>query len=289
MPIILLLLLGSLALNAQAQSAKPPEQKFYDVEIIIFKNLTVPKGHEYHLPTPAAEHSVHTLDLFDPSQMAKAAKQGFSVLPIEDLKLLEEDKKIVRSSRYELLAHVGWRQPGLEKSRAIPVWIHGGKIFDKRYSSIDQSETAPDSRATITGNSLPEGNNQLPSGHQGLYELEGAITITLARYLHTQAELVLRKPATLDKLLQRAALPETEIALDQQQILLNYGLKEHRRMRSKRLHYLDSPEFGMLVLITPYQKPEPAPEVETVDPAQPVAADSTTSAIQPASSRKAAQ
>ena len=44
-------------------------------------------------------------------------------------------------------------------------------------------------------------------------------------------------------------------ALDdlRQKLLINYPLKEKRRMRSKRLHYLDHPEYGMLVLITPYQ------------------------------------
>ena len=39
-------------------------------------------------------------------------------------------------------------------------------------------------------------------------------------------------------------------------ILNNHRLREHRRMRSKNLHYLDSPEFGMLILITPYEVAE---------------------------------
>ena len=38
-------------------------------------------------------------------------------------------------------------------------------------------------------------------------------------------------------------------------ILNNHRLDEHRRMRSKNLHYLDNPEFGMLILITPYEAP----------------------------------
>ena len=44
-------------------------------------------------------------------------------------------------------------------------------------------------------------------------------------------------------------LPDTRI-------LNNHSLKERRRMRSKKLHYLDSPEFSMLILITPYEAPE---------------------------------
>ena len=44
-------------------------------------------------------------------------------------------------------------------------------------------------------------------------------------------------------------------------ILNNHSLKERRRMRSSKLHYLDSPEFSMLVLITPYELPD-----EPLDP-----------------------
>jgi hypothetical protein len=35
-------------------------------------------------------------------------------------------------------------------------------------------------------------------------------------------------------------------------------------MRSKRLHYLDHPEYGLLVLITPY--PPPAAEATAATP-----------------------
>jgi hypothetical protein len=267
------LLLGVSAAPAQTpgDASDAPPQKFYDVEVIIFKNKSVPKGKEINLPTPAAEHTPETLDLFDPQQVKAAAKKGFTVLAMDDLRLLEEVAKIVRSSRYQLLAHVGWRQPGLEKSQAIPVWIHGGKIFDKGYSSIDQSEAALGVRVPKAGNPAPDQTLQ-STGASGLYELEGAITIILARYLHTQADLVLCKPATLENLLQRAADADMKTTYQPEQILLNYGLKERRRMRSKRLHYLDSPEFGMLVLITPYANPEPEPEIIA-----PVATDGTES------------
>ena len=50
-------------------------------------------------------------------------------------------------------------------------------------------------------------------------------------------------------------LPDTRI-------LNNHSLKERRRMRSNKLHYLDNPEFSLLVLITPYEAP-PADEETT--------------------------
>jgi hypothetical protein len=98
----------------------------------------------------------------------------------------------------------------------------------------------------------------------GLYELEGKITIVLARYLHTYADLVLRKPRLS---IEDPALDQIDIsqlAEDIQsdtRILNNHSLKERRRMRSNKLHYLDSPEFSMLILITPYEAPD-----EPLDP-----------------------
>ena len=94
--------------------------------------------------------------------------------------------------------------------------------------------------------------------HQDLYELEGKITISLSRYLHTYADLVLRRPRlTVDPKLRNVAQDRYLAAYSADtRILNNHSLKEHRRMRSKTLHYLDSPEFAMLILITPYKVPE---------------------------------
>ncbi|MCP4982454.1 MAG: hypothetical protein GY935_18405, partial [Gammaproteobacteria bacterium] len=91
--------------------------------------------------------------------------------------------------------------------------------------------------------------------HQGLYEFEGKITIALSRYLHTYTDLVLRRPRlSVDPVLNNSAkdiLLATASA--DTRILNNHRLKEHRRMRSKTLHYLDNPEFAMLILITPFE------------------------------------
>ena len=91
-----------------------------------------------------------------------------------------------------------------------------------------------------------------------LYELEGKITIALSRYLHSYVDLVLRRPQLeIDELPNSNAqgLSYTQNSADTR-ILNNHRLKEHRRMRSKTLHFLDNPEFGLLVLITPYKVPK---------------------------------
>ena len=100
--------------------------------------------------------------------------------------------------------------------------------------------------------------------HQGLYELEGKITVALSRYLHTHTDLVLRRPRLSADSLPNNAAQDRYLAAyaADTRILNNHSLKERRRMRSRNLHYLDNPEFSLLVLITPYEKP-PAEEAST--------------------------
>lgn len=279
-----LLLLSSLLLlsNTLIAEDKTPEKelKYYDVEIIVFKNDNVPHSHEFNLPTPSATPSENSLDLSNQRSIQLAQKKGFTPLKPEQLHLLEKVKGIIKSSRYSLLLHTGWRQPGIDEKDSIPVWIKGGKIYGSGYSSIDQfREIEALSRTTESrsSNTTETGSTNPNQGAKGLYELEGHITISLSRYLHTRAELILRKPAKPVELLQNsenaALLDNTNLDNFEGQVLLNYELSEKRRMRSRKLHYLDHPEFGMLVLITPYEAPpadenEPAPVTNTNPPLQ---------------------
>jgi hypothetical protein len=252
--IFTLSLLFSHLLNAQDKNGEA-ELKYYDVEIIIFRNDKVPRGHELNLPTPSASIDEKALDLSSPESIALAKTKGFVPLKAEELRLQGKAEGIDKSSRYTLLLHTGWRQPGVDKASAIPVWIKGGKVYSSNYSSIDQFSDINNTASISTTENAPKQT-------KGLYELEGQITVTLSRYLHTNAELVLRKPATPIEMMQRGS-DATASEFDpmeriEGQLLLNHSLNEKRRMRSKKLHYLDSPEFGMLVLITPYQAAEQA-------------------------------
>ena len=184
------------------------------------------------------------------------------------MRLIETVLKIVNSTRYSLLAHVAWRQPGVEKDQALPIWIKGGRKFGEEFTSIDNqidiellakteylgSENASDF-STIESPDIQDSEYESDTS---LYELEGKITIGLSRYLHTYADLVLRKPRlTIDPSIEVPGLEQSVIEnLPDTRILNNHSLKERRRMRSNKLHYLDNPEFSMLILITPYEAPE---------------------------------
>jgi len=209
--------------------------------------------------------------------------------------LLDIVSRLIDSSRYELLLHAAWRQPGLEREKVLPVWLKGGRIYGDEYTSIDnqiewidnelQAEEGEASKTktyefdeqTLESLELQLLEQQDTQRHDGLYEFEGKITIALSRYLHTYANLILRRPRlSVDPVLSNApqnAYLAANVA--DTRILNNHRIKEHRRMRSKNLHYLDHPEFAMLILITPYEVAEGFEEeaIESETEAEPATAE----------------
>lgn len=258
-----------------AQSETSAELPRYDVEVVIFKNIKVPKSREFVLPVSSPTKDKKMIDLSSARSVKAAKKMGYVVIPGDQYRLTDVANKLVESSRYELLLHTAWRQPGLEQERALPVWIRGGRIYGNEYTSIDSQieflESMPKAGSkkadgttyefdeqTLESIELQLLEQQSSQRHQGLYELEGKITIGLSRYLHAYTDLVLRRPRlSVDPVTTNSAQDRTLANYSADTLILNnHSLKERRRMRSKNLHYLDSPEFAMLILITPYKVPE---------------------------------
>ena len=275
----LLVLLSFLPGALQAQSDVASQDELiprYDVEIIIFKNLKVPRGKEFVLPVSSPSKSENMFDLSSQASVDSAVESGYELLPADEFRLLDLVTRLVESPRYELLLHAAWRQPGVEREKVMPVWIKGGRIYGNEYISIDSQIEFIDNNAqtdelaenasknyafdeqTLESQELQMLEEKSPSRHGGLYELEGKITISLSRYLHTYTDLILRRPRlSADPVLENAAEAEYRAAhAADTRILNNHLLREHRRMRSKNLHYIDSPEFAMLILITPYEVAE---------------------------------
>jgi hypothetical protein len=274
-----------LAQSDSADEATP----MYDVEVVIFKNVKAPKSREYILPVSSPNRDDKMLDLSSASSLAAAARLGYTRLPKDELRLLETVAKLKESPRYEMLSHVAWRQPGVEREKALPIWLRGGRIYGSEYTSIDNQieflESIPRIEGAETGGNknfafdeqtlealeLQMLEQQALRVHQGLYEFEGKITVALSRYLHVFTDLVFRRPRlSVDPVTSNTPQDQylAAYAADTR-ILNNHSLREHRRMRSKNLHYLDNPEFAMLILITPYEAPQETapPETETTPPA----------------------
>ena len=290
-----LLLTALLPGVSPAQSENTAEEEViprYDVEVIIFKNVKAPRSREFVLPVSSPGQDETMLDLSSAASVEAAREFGYDLLATTEFRLLDVVTRLIDSSRYELLLHAAWRQPGLEREQVLSVWLKGGRIFGNEYTSIDnQIELIDDNpqiddgensevttyefdEQTLESLELQLLEQQDSQRHDGLYEFEGKITIALSRYLHTYTDLILRRPRlSVDPVLSNAP-QNAYLAANtaDTRILNNHRIKEHRRMRSKNLHYLDHPEFAMLILITPYEVAESFEEavIEDETEAEPV-------------------
>lgn len=75
----------------------------------------------------------------------------------------------------------------------------------------------------------------------------GTLKLVLSRYLHINTDLIYREPQS-----DSSSQPElAELSFEPR--YQAYHLKQSRRMRSRELHYLDHPLFGMAIMVTPYE------------------------------------
>lgn len=214
------LFLGLILLWASA-SAGAEETRWYDVEVIIFsQNSQQYRNSElwpvdYDLPQMEASQKLL------PPQRGKGAPVAFSRLATQDLRLNAQARRISAAKDMKLLLHTGWRQPGLAENKAVAIRVEG------------------------------------ESSHQ----LEGTLKLVLSRYLHIYTDLIYREPRSGNPALQATSTGQSETNLfnqnrdsSSQPQYQAYRLQQSRRMRSRELHYLDHPLFGMAILVTPYER-----------------------------------
>jgi len=86
--------------------------------------------------------------------------------------------------------------------------------------------------------------------------VDGSVRVAVERYLHLYLDLQLHTPVSAEQFeLLEFDIPE-------------FRLTEHRRMRSREIHYFDNPRFGVIALITPYEPPPQEPDPAAEEPGQ---------------------
>lgn len=152
-------------------------------------------------------------------QYLKQADSGnLSLRPSSAHKLGGFNYTLAKEGEYRVLTHRSWRQRMDSKQKSPAIIISGGNNIN---------------------------------GHQ---ELEGSITIYIARFLHVVTDLWLTEdtPSSLGEWPIPPSKPGTNSTSNQS--LSNYPvitLRERRRMRSNELHYIDHPKMGVLIMFTP--------------------------------------
>jgi len=232
------LILAFFSISIQAN-----EQRYYDVEIIIFENLDIKARQSEKWPSSVElEYPESSLQVGHPwpGHIPKEynPKLSFKRLFKKELRLSEQVKKIEESDSRRVLLHTGWRQPGMPKDTALTVKIKKtipahNNIAENEPSSLQYSNTAQIS----------------PWAAQEAGELEGKIQVILARYLHVNADLIFQTQK-----LKTNDIYQFENAVKEEIKPVVFRLNQtRRRMRSRELHYIDNPVLGLLVLITPYE------------------------------------
>ena len=147
-----------------------------------------------------------------PGDAPDGGVHAYRLMKVSDLTLIEIRNRLRRSAHYRPLVHAGWRLPGLPRSAARPV--HVGRSLDD--SEVRAAEGVGAGRSSV----------------------HGTVTVSLARFLQVDVDLLYHRPASGE-----AAAPSSAPT--------RFRLVSERRMRSGELHYVDHPLFGVLVLLTP--------------------------------------
>ncbi len=224
----ILVIISLLSLTTPAASQESPEPpRYYDIEIIDFARDAEGAGNtEYWPPLEEPPDWSQAVSLRYDDPATKITR-----LPASGHRLKREYRNLRGTQdRLRPLAHLAWRQPLLSGEESPPIYIRSRDGYEP---------------ATVGGESHPE--------------LEGTVRVTGKRYLHVHLDLLLRQltPPDLTADAPGDDVEPTDLAAYYQ----TYRMLDHRRMRSDRLHYIDHPMFGVLVLATPYEMTEPqAPE-----------------------------
>lgn len=189
----------------------------YVVEVVLFEHRGLPVIGDDRYWVPVPRRSI---GLGTP----EAAAAGF--VPVEGPLSLSDEVERMRTSGYRVLRHFAWRQPGLDEANAVPIRLNLGERL--------ALWTPPD--GGDGGDFLPAGPSERDDRPLAVTTttLAGTLRVRLGRFLHLEARLAYDDPATGT----------------------GYRLDESRKMRSRELHYLDNPRFGLLTRIVPVEADE---------------------------------
>jgi hypothetical protein len=204
----------------------------------LFEDLSRQKLQHALLNQPSGEMEVaetqeeETLDeaILD-SLLYGPRPDAYRALDASDQQLGSIARSLGRSSKFELLSHLAWRQPvGAE---ATPILVQLGQHYGDDH------------------------------------EIDGILSFSRTRFLHIAADLWYtqftarfeqqplpqqNEPSAARDLAQRyPELVEANRLGETYMPVHRYHLLQSRRMRSGELHYIDHPFFGILVQITPFE------------------------------------
>lgn len=223
---------------AMAEDTPPEQPRWFQVELIFFEPVrSAATGEVWPVPKPAAAGRLVT-ELSPPA----GARQGqeptaFQLLAPSNFALGELSRKLLNSRQYRVLTHIAWRQPTVELANSTAVHVHN--------ELMQEGSMVAASKKPLVLNNLPD-----PIERSGealkIKRFDGTVTVSLSRFLHLKTDITYYNPEVYigEQIAQKNVdAPNIEY----------FKLEDSRRMRSKEIHYIDHPYFGIIAMITPYE------------------------------------
>ena len=211
----------------------------------------------------------------------------YELLDRSQLQLVPIEKKMKASKNYRPLLHIAWRQPTVDPDKATPVYIYDGVDLPRnvlqKTSQVDTQSQGRFSQIPVGtytydssqyGQIVPVSQTDLENG-PNLVPFSGTLKLGVSRYLHVEVDLKYRTKIMKEEVVPIAPDPnftegnsfQRTLALTQaennnqtrvrrREALQTFYLYETRKMRSKELHYIDHPMFGVIVRVIPYEIPK---------------------------------
>lgn len=281
-PIYCLLALLSFTIDAAAQQTEPADaSRWYQIEVFIYANNNPAAAREevwprelglkYHEPLAVLTELDEQLA---EAQEAAAVNSGPNlladrstaapeavVMPVPLLVLDKEQQQlnriannILRQADFRPLFHKAWRQPLTDRKNSEQIIILGGEQFDQHYELEGTISISVERYLHITTNLWFSTFTSNVGDNENLWPVLPAIPVTQA---NTQSDTTLENPDffAAEPFSNSFSLGSEFQALtgNQYSVERTVTLRQHRRMRSNELHYLDHPLLGLLIKITPYE------------------------------------
>jgi len=274
----------------EAQDQAKEEVTWYAVEVIVFERSSemgrgaeiwpadaglpdiagaVELGEEETSPDQRAGEEIFTSEPSDAATTPPtAAPPAYRLVPPEDYRLTDVWTSLDRSSAYRPLLHISWIQPGVPSEQARLIHVRNNNAALGAVSSSDEelqpAPSEPGLGPTLSSTIRVARNPSKPA-------IDGTLRVHRVRYLHVQADLLYYRPvdgdthtgASSNDEAGATTIPDSPDTAHIEQLLAEedvtprlFRLMETRRMRSRELHYLDHPLFGMVVEAWPVESPE---------------------------------
>jgi len=159
-------------------------------------------------------------------------------------------RRLENSGEFQPRSWRAWHQPVVRNRVSPPVRVH-----DEQIVRLDRLAVTPLGRPLPIASTTEQGIDVADLLPRSDYRLDGSVRLRQRQFMHLELDLVWREPVEPEPVVGPLRFDVTPVGGFHQ-----HRLNQSRAIRPGRLEYFDSNWLGVLVLIEPWEAPEPAPE-----------------------------